>query len=288
MNRRSRRTLILWTTVALGAAGAAPVSPLMGVPLPGAAERLTHPDDLADVAPALNGLAARLEGACATSEYYLWDAPPDPDALQASFVAGLRSKGAAAGEVARSGDDDLALTLYRLSGPGWNGAALWGVGPDEALLAWCRFKPAVAAAAPRPAPPQTAPPQAAQARPAAPPADPPRPAATDARLPDGRYKCSTLVGSFPNAFLSVLGELRLRPDGSYQGVAHGGGGPTGRYTFAPATGEVAWERGLGAAFGTLIASTYHRPEGKRPFLEVRFRSRPNGPVERMTCSRDGA
>ena len=122
----------------------------------------------------------------------------------------------------------------------------------------------------RPTPPVPA------AKPATTPA---QPGSTAARLPSGRYSCSEFSG-----FLMNYGDLRIRDDGSYQGIRNGASGPVNPYTYYPATHAITWKGDLGGNFGTIIQSVYRTGNPAKPYIEITFQTKYQ---HTMSCGREG-
>lgn len=116
----------------------------------------------------------------------------------------------------------------------------------------------------------------AVARPAAIPA---QSVSTATRLPSGRYSCSEFSG-----FLVNYGDLRIRDDGSYQGIRNGASGPVNPYTYSPATHAITWKGDLGGNFGTLIQSVYRTENPAKPYIEITFQTKYQ---HTMSCGREG-
>jgi hypothetical protein len=118
------------------------------------------------------------------------------------------------------------------------------------------------------APPAATVPQPTQRAPAGKvPITPALPAPSAERPRSGLYECvEDGYGS-----LLVYGDLRIRDDGTYQGVQHGGAnGPVYPYTYAPTTHAVTWKGGLGGDFGNIVKSTYAIDNEGKPDFTINF------------------
>lgn len=231
------------------------------------AVKVTDTGFLGTVQTNLNGQAAlaKLGGACRTVESIAWRATTaqkvvtelNTQASRLKYVATTLTGG------------DARMTYFTLKGGGRTVLGGVQLGPVQGgtrtmAVHLCDLAPVAAA---RPATAPVATPQTAT------------PAQAAARLPPGRYVCSRFAGS-----LMLLGDLRIRPDGTYQGIQLDGGGYVGTYSYNPASDGILWKGDLGGAFGPIVSSFYKTGTQGEKYIEINYQTQY---LNTMSCSREG-
>ncbi len=102
-------------------------------------------------------------------------------------------------------------------------------------------------------------------------------------IPLGLYVCVTY-----GTYNTTVGRLRILGDGVASGITSDGSGPQRRFTYDPASGDIAWTGGLQIAGWTVERTVYAPQTNGVPNINLHYRMRAGGNLNSMYCKREGA